>query len=157
MGIPNRSIERWTSFADEIGRRVDAERHDPAVAPPVVGLRESHAIDRLTQAVETGLSRPNRKKGDRPRAGAESAKIRMIALLGCRCEACATQMPSKALVHLHHVVPVRDGGTTADANLMLLCPNCHSRAHWIYRNLNQHERPATRQALADLLYKVRTL
>jgi hypothetical protein len=33
------------------------------------------------------------------------------------------------MMHAHHVIPVACGGDDAEANLVLLCPNCHSVAH----------------------------
>lgn len=30
---------------------------------------------------------------------------------------------------MHHIIPVSEGGTNDESNLVLLCPNCHKLAH----------------------------
>jgi 5-methylcytosine-specific restriction endonuclease McrA len=32
-------------------------------------------------------------------------------------------------LEVHHIVPIKDGGTDEQANLILLCAECHSEAH----------------------------
>lgn len=32
-------------------------------------------------------------------------------------------------LHIHHIIPVSDGGETTRANLATLCQKCHRRAH----------------------------
>lgn len=32
----------------------------------------------------------------------------------------------------HHITPVKDGGTNDLSNLIVLCPNCHKKAHYGY-------------------------
>ena len=44
---------------------------------------------------------------------------------GCQCEECG----AICQVELHHIVPVADGGTFDDDNLILLCAVCHLKAH----------------------------
>ena len=34
------------------------------------------------------------------------------------------------ILHIHHIVPVRCGGTHESSNLVALCPNCHAAAHF---------------------------
>lgn len=85
------------------------------------------------------------------RSGANDAKTKRLAIVGCACEACKVAMPAPALVHLHHVVFVARGGTNDDDNVALLCPNCHAKAHWLDRKLPADERPQDRAALLALL------
>jgi len=42
-----------------------------------------------------------------------------------RCEHCKESVDQP---HVHHIVARADGGTNTDSNLMILCPNCHTKA-----------------------------
>ena len=33
-------------------------------------------------------------------------------------------------LEVHHIVPVAEGGTEEEQNLIVLCPNCHKKADW---------------------------
>lgn len=65
------------------------------------------------------------------------------------CEACHHEMPEPSALHLHHVVPRSKGGRDEENNAALLCPNCHAKAHLIYRKSRQI--PAGRDELFQLL------
>lgn len=43
------------------------------------------------------------------------------------CEQCLKEERLKTAEEVHHIVPLRRGGTHADDNLMALCKSCHSR------------------------------
>lgn len=92
-----------------------------------------------------------------PRRGAnvrsKAVKIRKgyIVQSGLACHACSAIMPDESMLHMHHVVPVSRGGTNDTANLALLCPTCHSKAHWIDRSIEPRERPQTAERLIELL------
>jgi len=47
---------------------------------------------------------------------------------GCQCAICH-ESDFRTLV-IHHIVPLKDGGTTHDSNLITLCRNCHVRQHF---------------------------
>lgn len=38
-------------------------------------------------------------------------------------------MRDASVLHAHHIIPVACGGTDADENLIVLCPNHHALAH----------------------------
>lgn len=44
---------------------------------------------------------------------------------GYRCSACG----STRQLHVHHVVPISQGGPDSLGNLLTLCQKCHQRAH----------------------------
>lgn len=67
------------------------------------------------------------------RRNLDQVKRRLMALRGEACQVCETEMPAKSLIHAHHILPVVEGGTDEDKNIVLLCPNCHAIAHWRYR------------------------
>lgn len=43
------------------------------------------------------------------------------------CEVCQREGRVTAAEEVHHIVPLAQGGTHEDANLMALCKECHSR------------------------------
>lgn len=44
------------------------------------------------------------------------------------CEVCG--FANSAILHRHHIIPRQDPrSTNSDANLSVLCPNCHSLVH----------------------------
>ena len=48
-----------------------------------------------------------------------------MAKRGDKCEQCG----SRAGVDLHHIKPMKEGGTHDDDNCILLCWMCHQKAH----------------------------
>lgn len=44
-----------------------------------------------------------------------------------KCEACNQKL--EVTPHVHHITPKVDGGSNADSNLIVLCRNCHGKAH----------------------------
>jgi hypothetical protein len=49
------------------------------------------------------------------------------ATRGQRCEECGTE---DAQLHVHHIVPLRKGGDSDPANLLVLCRRCHAKKHF---------------------------
>jgi 5-methylcytosine-specific restriction protein A len=45
------------------------------------------------------------------------------------CEECKRNGKLIPSEEVHHVVPLREGGTHKESNLMALCKSCHSRIH----------------------------
>lgn len=45
------------------------------------------------------------------------------------CEECLKRGLAVPAEHVHHIVPLADGGTNDESNLMSLCKSCHSRIH----------------------------
>ena len=54
-------------------------------------------------------------------------KRRLERLVNHRCEAC--RKPLGLTPDVHHITPRNEGGSNADSNLIVLCPNCHRKAH----------------------------
>lgn len=44
-----------------------------------------------------------------------------------KCNYCGEDTPE--ILQLHHIKPVAEGGSNSPDNLILLCPNCHIKAH----------------------------
>lgn len=45
------------------------------------------------------------------------------------CEECLRLGRAVPAEHVHHIIPLADGGTSDASNLMSLCKECHSRIH----------------------------
>ena len=45
------------------------------------------------------------------------------------CEECLKRGVYTPTEHVHHIVPLSEGGTNEEENLMALCRPCHSRIH----------------------------
>ena len=41
------------------------------------------------------------------------------------CERCLAAGVLTPTQHVHHIIPLKDGGTNDDDNLMALCRSCH--------------------------------
>ena len=69
---------------------------------------------------------------------ASSRKVNIAIQYNCKCAICGWSIPSKIGYHrthqggceVHHIIPVCEGGTEDQDNLILLCPNCHKMAHY---------------------------
>ena len=58
----------------------------------------------------------------------EQATIRKkILKLINKCELCGDD--TKEILQVHHIIPVTAGGSNNADNLIVLCPNCHFKAH----------------------------
>lgn len=68
-----------------------------------------------------------RKKRSRSRARSEKIRIDLSIRADSKCEVCGFSFES--ILHVHHIKPVRFGGSAKQSNLVLLCPNCHGLAH----------------------------
>ena len=64
------------------------------------------------------------------------------------CEHCGWTPPEAKLLHAHHIVALAVGGSDTLDNVAVLCPNCHSLAHYVTsRALGRHLGPSTREQL----------
>lgn len=77
-----------------------------------------------------GRSMTRRRAADRAN---ETKKFKREANKDGRalCSVCDWKPPGGEwrMLHAHHVVPVRHGGSDEFSNLILLCPNCHALVH----------------------------
>jgi 5-methylcytosine-specific restriction endonuclease McrA len=51
---------------------------------------------------------------------------KILKRAGIKCSICGW---NKTSLDIHHILPVKNGGTGTDDNLIALCPNCHRMAH----------------------------
>lgn len=45
------------------------------------------------------------------------------------CERCLEQGRMTPVEEVHHIIPVSQGGTSEESNLMSLCKSCHNKIH----------------------------
>jgi hypothetical protein len=82
-------------------------------------------------------SRAFERKKQRSRNSARNRSVRaeVMARASQACEICRFNFYSSLVVH--HIIPVAAGGSARPANLIVLCPNCHSLVH----HYSHHRRP----------------
>ncbi|MFC1595593.1 HNH endonuclease [Gemmatimonadota bacterium] len=51
------------------------------------------------------------------------------------CQECGLEEPD--IMNVHHIIPISEGGTNNASNLIVLCPNCHTRAH---KEIREHQK-----------------
>jgi len=58
----------------------------------------------------------------------------LVRIARGKCEYCKGDIIGKGIVpNIHHIVPRASGGSDGEHNLIVLCPNCHSRVDHIPR------------------------
>lgn len=76
-----------------------------------------------TREKRNAYNRAYRKLGKRHPTSASRASL--VSRLGGKCERCE----SRNKIDLHHIRPLRFGGTNETRNLLLLCKPCHQLWH----------------------------
>lgn len=79
------------------------------------------------QPSEINPPAPPKREGHPPgsRSSDTAVRRRLIQERGEKCEHCGRVGP----VEMHHIIPVRVGGTLDDSNCILLCGRCHRAAN----------------------------
>lgn len=73
----------------------------------------------------------DRRRGSAARRGYDSTwrpvRLAYLQRVGWRCERCGARPADTSRLHVHHVVPLRDGGARLNpSNLQALCESCHN-------------------------------
>jgi len=85
------------------------------------GMIEQHIFADFSQR-HTPISRPDDETW-------EVIRKAILRRDGYRCKLC---LSGDIMLHVHHLIPVDQGGETVPANLLTLCHLCHSTIHpWI--------------------------
>ena len=67
---------------------------------------------------------------ERRRSLTPGDKAYLLRVSRGKCEYCGEDIIGKGLTqHIHHIVEFRSRGSDRYHNLIVLCPNCHSRVH----------------------------
>lgn len=71
-----------------------------------------------------GIGQPNNKA-----LKLRSLRLRLIEKRGSKCNRCS--FDKVEIIQVHHIIEQSKGGSDADENLELLCPNCHTWHHYV--------------------------
>lgn len=74
-----------------------------------------------------GLNQRRLEEKKKQSPSSSSLKIALAHLRGGVCENC--QYNNFAILNVHHIIEVCNGGSDDLDNLLLLCPNCHAVEH----------------------------
>lgn len=92
------------------------------------------------ECARKNLSNPDRNhskgksRGISKAVSGRSFKKRLILERGNKCEACG--YGRSEILNVHHIIEKCKGGTDHVANLLVVCPNCHTEIHKKIRNPN---------------------
>lgn len=98
---------------------------------PVCGLEFKGQKIKCSRACANKNRTGIKYDGTRPRSKdvkIRQQKIRLIEQFGATCMDC--DYSNANILHVHHQIQRKDGGTDAIENLRLLCPNCHYTRHY---------------------------
>lgn len=93
------------------------------------------------QTVVRAMNDDARVRATRSRAAVRAKELKQLATIGgvTTCEGCGWTVPERIgnrAMHLHHVIPVANGGNNKRSNLAVICPNCHVIAHALIDRLH---------------------
>ena len=91
-------------------------------------LTDGRYCDEHEQIIEHQYNRYLRDPDTNKRYGRAWKKLRArFLLLHPLCEQCKSEGKLTAAEEVHHILPLANGGTNDERNLMTLCKSCHSR------------------------------
>ena len=100
-------------------------------------LTDGQYCDEHRQTAERQYNRYFRDPDTNKRYGRAWKKLRArFLLLHPLCEQCKGKGRLTAAEEVHHILPLANGGTNDERNLMALCKSCHSRI--TVKNANTH-------------------
>lgn len=102
-----------------------------------------HLIYETEQEHDDRIARENLKfyfdkKRSRSKARNVTTRRRCFLRADSKCEICLFDFSS--ILILHHIMPVKLGGSAHHTNLIVLCPNCHGLVH----NYSHHRKSKER-------------
>jgi len=100
----------------------------PCSYPGCGRLTDGQYCDEHRQVAERQYNRYQRDPDTNKRYGRAWRRIRARFLLRHPlCEQCKSEGRLTAAEEVHHILPLADGGTNDESNLMALCKSCHSK------------------------------
>ena len=100
----------------------------PCSYPGCGMLTDGQYCDEHKQSIERQYNRYLRDSDTNKRYGRAWKKLRArFLLLHPLCEQCKNEGRFTAAEEVHHVLPLANGGTNDESNLMALCKSCHSK------------------------------
>ena len=102
----------------------------PCSYPGCPELTHERYCDKHNKQRNKEYERYGRKYKKHERYGSSWKKIRdKYAASHPYCEECFINGVMVPMEHVHHVIPLEEGGTNDFDNLMSLCKSCHSKIH----------------------------
>jgi 5-methylcytosine-specific restriction enzyme A len=102
----------------------------PCSFPGCPRLTAGRYCDEHQKLADQERQRYTRSPGDADRYGRDWRRISRCFLDDHPfCEMCRKEGRITEATIAHHVIPVKEGGTDDESNLMALCRPCHSRLH----------------------------
>ena len=102
----------------------------PCAYPGCPELTDERYCDKHKKQRGKEYEQYGRKYNRSERYGASWRKVReRYAAAHPYCEECFANGKMVPMEHVHHIVPLEEGGTNDTDNLMSLCKSCHSKLH----------------------------
>ena len=102
----------------------------PCSFPGCPKLTNGRYCEEHTKEVNRRYERYERDPAIKKRYGRSWQKIRKrYAEEHPFCEECFKQGYIRAVEEVHHIVPLSEGGTHSEENLVSLCQSCHAKIH----------------------------
>ena len=100
----------------------------PCAYPGCPELTDDYYCDKHRKETNLQYERYGRDKETKKMYGARWRKIRALFVSQHPfCQQCLKENRMVPTEEVHHIVPLRHGGTHDEGNLMALCKSCHSR------------------------------
>ena len=102
----------------------------PCAYPNCPKLTDKRYCEEHQRQVNKDYERYGRKYKPGKRYGSSWQKVRNRYIKQHPlCEQCMNEGRLTLAQHVHHIVPLEQGGTSDESNLMSLCKSCHSTIH----------------------------
>ena len=102
----------------------------PCAYPGCPELTDGRYCAKHQKLINKQYEKYDRNPADRKRYQGEWRKIRDRYIHDHPlCEKCLEEGRFTRAEHVHHILPLSQGGTNEEDNLMSVCKSCHSRIH----------------------------
>ena len=112
------------------GERMPRKPKHPCGWPGCPNLTDKYYCPEHQKAANRQYERYKRNPATRSRYGKSWRQVRKrYSQQHPLCEMCLAQGKAMPMDHVHHIVPLSQGGSNEESNLMSLCKSCHSKIH----------------------------
>lgn len=102
-------------------------------------VRELRDVKRGISEGRTGMTYKEIEEYKRKEVRRRQPKVKRHLIRSGIDECSVCGFDCKAILHLHHIVPVEHGGDNSEGNLSILCPNCHAMIHSFLSDVAEKE------------------
>ena len=141
VGINQRTAQRFIQVYSRFSEIPGAEEASISQLTELLALPEDYEYTRIIKEVKCESVRTIRSKvkgitstdeltdARKKLVRREQPKVKRELIRSGVDECSVCGFDCKAVLHLHHIVPVGNGGDNSPENLSILCPNCHAMVH----------------------------